>query len=58
MQQSLVHSVPSLGVASLLGVLSSRKKVVQSLIHAGQHYDANMSDVFSQHPDIPARAGS
>jgi UDP-N-acetylglucosamine 2-epimerase (non-hydrolysing) len=34
--------------------LKTRKHVVQTLIHTGQHYDANMSDVFFEQLGIPA----
>ena len=41
-------------VAPVLSALKGRKSVAQSLIHTGQHYDANMSDVFFQQLGIPA----
>ena len=41
-------------VASVLSALKGRKSVEQTLIHTGQHYDANMSDVFFQQLGIPA----
>ena len=41
-------------VAPVMSALKTRKHVVQSLIHTGQHYDANMSDVFFEELGIPA----
>lgn len=41
-------------VAPVLRALKERKNVVQSLIHTGQHYDLNMSEVFFQQLGIPA----
>ena len=41
-------------VAPVLNALKTRKNVVQTLIHTGQHYDANMSDVFFEQLEIPA----
>jgi UDP-N-acetylglucosamine 2-epimerase (non-hydrolysing) len=40
--------------APVMRALSGRKLVHQSLVHTGQHYDANMSDVFFSELDIPA----
>jgi UDP-N-acetylglucosamine 2-epimerase (non-hydrolysing) len=40
-------------VAPVLNALRTRKNVVQTLIHTGQHYDVNMSDVFFQQLGIP-----
>lgn len=40
--------------APVLRSLSERHGVRQSLVHTGQHYDANMSDVFFTQLDIPA----
>jgi UDP-N-acetylglucosamine 2-epimerase (non-hydrolysing) len=37
-----------------MNALRTRKHVVQTLIHTGQHYDANMSDVFFEQLGIPA----
>src|SRR5437879_8009541 len=41
-------------VAPVMDALRTRKHVVHSLIHSGQHYDANMSDVFFEQLGIPA----
>ncbi len=41
-------------VAPVLNALRERNNVVQTLIHTGQHYDVNMSDVFFQQLGIPA----
>jgi UDP-N-acetylglucosamine 2-epimerase (non-hydrolysing) len=41
-------------VAPVLKALQERPNVVQTLIHTGQHYDVNMSDVFFQQLEIPA----
>lgn len=41
-------------VAPVLEALRARADVVQTLIHTGQHYDANMSDVFFTQLGIPA----
>jgi len=41
-------------VAPVLEALKTRKNAVQTLIHTGQHYDANMSDVFFQQLGVPA----
>lgn len=41
-------------VAPVLGALKHYSKIKQTLIHTGQHYDTNMSDVFFQQLDIPA----
>lgn len=40
--------------APVLAALGRRTSVCQTLVHTGQHYDANMSDVFFQQLDIPA----
>jgi UDP-N-acetylglucosamine 2-epimerase (non-hydrolysing) len=41
-------------VAPVLNALRGRENVTQTLIHTGQHYDVNMSDVFFQQLGIPA----
>jgi UDP-N-acetylglucosamine 2-epimerase (non-hydrolysing) len=41
-------------VAPVLGALRHYSKIKQTMIHTGQHYDTNMSDVFFQQLDIPA----
>jgi UDP-N-acetylglucosamine 2-epimerase (non-hydrolysing) len=41
-------------VAPVLAALSKRPGVQQTLVHTGQHYDVNMSDVFFQQLTIPA----
>src|SRR5215467_6559339 len=41
-------------VAPVLRALSLRPGVKQTLVHTGQHYDANMSDVFFSQLGIPA----
>jgi UDP-N-acetylglucosamine 2-epimerase (non-hydrolysing) len=41
-------------MAPVINALKTRKHVVQTLIHTGQHYDANMSDVFFEQLGIPA----
>ncbi len=40
-------------VAPVLLALRARKNVAQTLVHTGQHYDANMSDVFFGQLSIP-----
>src|SRR5580700_816147 len=41
-------------VAPVMRALKSRPHVVQTLVHTGQHYDANMSDIFFEQLGIPA----
>jgi len=41
-------------VAPVLRALSKRAGVAQTLVHTGQHYDVNMSDVFFDQLGIPA----
>src|SRR5271165_482253 len=41
-------------VAPVLGALRHYPGIRQTLIHTGQHYDTNMSDVFFQQLEIPA----
>jgi len=40
--------------APVMRALSNRREFRQSLVHTGQHYDSNMSDVFFSQLDIPA----
>jgi UDP-N-acetylglucosamine 2-epimerase (non-hydrolysing) len=40
--------------APVIRALSKRQRVRQSLVHTGQHYDANMSDVFFSQLAMPA----
>jgi len=39
--------------APVLRALAGRDGVCQTIVHTGQHYDANMSDVFFRELDIP-----
>lgn len=41
-------------VAPVMRALTERNMARQSLVHTGQHYDANMSDVFFSQLSIPA----
>jgi UDP-N-acetylglucosamine 2-epimerase (non-hydrolysing) len=41
-------------VAPVLTALKGRTNVEQTLVHTGQHYDVNMSDVFFEQLGIPA----
>jgi len=50
-------------VAPVINALKTRKHVIQTLVHTGQHYDANMSDVFFEQlgiaaPDVNLAVGS
>ena len=50
-------------VAPVMNALKTHKHVVQTLVHTGQHYDANMSDVFFEQlgiaaPDVNLAVGS
>jgi UDP-N-acetylglucosamine 2-epimerase (non-hydrolysing) len=40
--------------APVIRALGDRNSVSQTLVHTGQHYDPNMSDVFFQQLDMPA----
>ena len=42
-------------VAPVLAALQRRNRSRQTLVHTGQHYDFNMSDVFFQQLGMPAR---
>jgi UDP-N-acetylglucosamine 2-epimerase (non-hydrolysing) len=41
-------------VAPVLGALKHHSQIRQTLVHTGQHYDTNMSDVFFRQLEIPA----
>jgi UDP-N-acetylglucosamine 2-epimerase (non-hydrolysing) len=41
-------------VAPVMRALKHHSEIKQTLIHTGQHYDTNMSDVFFQQLEIPA----
>jgi UDP-N-acetylglucosamine 2-epimerase len=41
-------------VAPVMNALKTRRRIVQTLIHTGQHYDVNMSGVFLEQLGIPA----
>ena len=41
-------------VAPVLNALKGQDRVNQTLVHTGQHYDVNMSDVFFQQLGLPA----
>jgi UDP-N-acetylglucosamine 2-epimerase (non-hydrolysing) len=40
--------------APVMSALRQRSNVIQTLVHTGQHYDKNMSDVFFEQLEIPA----
>ncbi|MBW1708224.1 MAG: UDP-N-acetylglucosamine 2-epimerase [Deltaproteobacteria bacterium] len=40
--------------APVTAALANRDSVSQLLVHTGQHYDGNMSDVFFRELDLPA----
>ncbi|MEW6161527.1 MAG: UDP-N-acetylglucosamine 2-epimerase (non-hydrolyzing), partial [Verrucomicrobiota bacterium] len=63
----LIHIVGArpnfMKVAPVYGSLATYPKVQQMLVHTGQHYDANMSDIFFQQlgmprPDVNLEVGS
>jgi UDP-GlcNAc3NAcA epimerase len=39
--------------AALTRVLSTQKKITEILVHTGQHYDNNMSDIFFEELELP-----
>lgn len=41
-------------VAPVFNALKTRTNIVQTLVHTGQHYDVNMSEVFFQQLGMPA----
>src|SRR4029450_9067841 len=43
----------SMKVAPVMTALAYRDGIVQVLIHTGQHYDTNMSDIFSRQLGVP-----
>src|ERR1039458_525820 len=50
-------------VAPVMNALKTRPHIVHTLVHTGQHYDVNMSDVFLdqlriQAPDVTLALGS
>src|SRR5580693_935506 len=50
-------------VAPVMNALRAREHVVQTLVHTGQHYDANLSDIFFEQlgiprPDVSLEVGS
>lgn len=51
--QFIKAAVVSRSIASL-NEKTERKKIHEVIVHTGQHYDANMSDVFFKEMDIPA----
>jgi UDP-N-acetylglucosamine 2-epimerase (non-hydrolysing) len=40
-------------VAPVMATLSKRDRVSQTLVHTGQHYDSNMSEIFFRQLEIP-----
>lgn len=49
--------------APVIAALSRQDGIVQTLVHTGQHYDVNMSEIFFQqlgmpHPDVNLEVGS
>jgi len=54
----LIHVVGArpnfMKVAPVMRALAAHKRVVQVLVHTGQHYDANMSGIFFRQLGIPA----
>ena len=40
-------------VAPVMRALAERKRIEQTLVHTGQHYDVNMSDIFFRQLGMP-----
>jgi UDP-N-acetylglucosamine 2-epimerase (non-hydrolysing) len=69
-QEPLMHILHVVGArpnfmkaAPVMSALRQRSNVVQTLVHTGQHYDKNMSDVFFEElgiaaPDVNLEVGS
>jgi UDP-GlcNAc3NAcA epimerase len=64
--RDIVYSRSDMKLATILGarpqfikaatvsrILSSREDIAEVLVHTGQHYDANMSDIFFEEMKIP-----
>ena len=45
-------------VAPVMSALKHYSKIKQTLIHTGQHYDTNMSDVFFSNSRFPRRTST
>src|SRR5579862_7805469 len=51
---SVLGARPQFIKAALLSAEFALRRIEEALVHTGQHYDANMSDVFFEQLDIPA----